>query len=231
MRPCCWGATALHSSARGKEPSGRGVAWWWALDLNAVKNHSKALWSAMPSSTTLPFFGRRSRRPFSCCSYVPNFILSHPKNPYRTCASGVRRRAAETPPAAMEGTSAKTGLLNELLANNSSYASGFNKPMSLGVHKKVCVWLLVPGSSYKPPLICAAAAAVCVPLCLQLSVITCMDSRLMVASMLGLDIGDIGERGGERGPSRTHKQQEAWLVTADRAVLYCVLLCLCGVQR
>lgn len=52
----------------------------------------------------------------------------------------VRRRAAETPTAAMEGTSAKTGLLNELLANNSSYASGFNKPMSLGVQKKVCVW-------------------------------------------------------------------------------------------
>jgi hypothetical protein len=31
----------------------------------------------------------------------------------------------------------------------------------------------------------------------QLSVITCMDSRLMVAKMLGLDLGDIGELCGE----------------------------------
>jgi hypothetical protein len=33
--------------------------------------------------------------------------------------------------------SSRTGLLNELLANNSAYASGFDKPMCLGVKKKV----------------------------------------------------------------------------------------------
>jgi len=35
-------------------------------------------------------------------------------------------------------SNSKTGLLNELLANNSRYAMTFDKPMSLGVKKKVC---------------------------------------------------------------------------------------------
>jgi hypothetical protein len=33
--------------------------------------------------------------------------------------------------------SSRTDLLNELLANNSAYASGFDEPMTLGVKKKV----------------------------------------------------------------------------------------------
>lgn len=48
-----------------------------------------------------------------------------------------------TPPAsaARMDSHSRTGLLNELLANNKAYAKTFDKPMSLGVKKKVG-WLL-----------------------------------------------------------------------------------------
>lgn len=42
----------------------------------------------------------------------------------------------------------KTGLLNELLANNSRYAKTFDKPMSLGVKRKVCGGLLQRARTY-----------------------------------------------------------------------------------
>lgn len=39
--------------------------------------------------------------------------------------------------------STSTSLLNEVLQNNSAYAKSFDKPMSLGVKKKVC-WICTP---------------------------------------------------------------------------------------
>ena len=57
-------------------------------------------------------------------------------------------------------------------------------------HRLSALVILNPVPTPEPPAVRPSHLS---PLCLQLSVVTCMDSRLMVASMLGLDIGDIGE--------------------------------------
>ena len=106
-----------------------------------------------------------------------------------------------------------------MLDNSKLWSTGFNKPMKLGVKKKVppfgktnmlisdvresydsdscaspmfMMWLVLPvavrpHTAPAPWLLMTGGPILC---CVQLVVLTCMDSRLIPEEILGLDVGD-----------------------------------------